>query len=227
MRQLTVALLVASCLSAEPPVRASIVVGGHAFDPAFFQIFDLPWLQAEVTPHPSALGTSVLNGDVIVLYDMLDELAPAKQAVLRRYAESGKGIVILHHALIDYTNWPWWHTEVAGGKYLRPGDGGKSSTFLHDIEIPVHVERQHPVTRGLADFTIHDEGYKGVWFSPRNTVLLSTTHAASDEPVCWISGWTKSRVVAIQLGHGPEAHRDPNYRKLVANAILWASGRTR
>jgi hypothetical protein len=221
-------LLALRASGAEPPVKASIVVGGHTFDPAFFTIFEgLDWLRAQVTPHPSALTRSIRNDDVLILYDMLDDLAEPKRAALKEFAGSGKGIVILHHALIGYTSWPWWHREVSGGKYLRPGDGGKPSTFQHDIEMSVRIVAEHPVTRGLQPFTIHDEGYKGMWFSPGNRVLLTTDHPASDGPVAWISGWEKSRVVAIQLGHGPEAHRDANYRRLVANAILWAAGRLR
>ncbi|MEZ5353197.1 MAG: ThuA domain-containing protein [Bryobacteraceae bacterium] len=223
---LALALTLTLSAAAEPPVKASIVIGGHAFDPAFFGVFSgLTWLRAQVTPHPSALNRSIRNDDVLILYDMLDELPVAKQETLREFAESGKGIVILHHALIDYTNWPWWHREVTGGKYLRPGDEGKPSTFQHDLDLSIRVDRDHPVTRGLRPFTIRDEAYKGMWLSPGNQVLLSTGHPDSDGPVAWISGWDKARVVVIQLGHGPEAHRDPNFRKLVANAILWAAGR--
>lgn len=54
---------------------------------------------------------------------------------------------------------------------------------------------------------------------------METDHPENDKPVVWISPWRKSRVVAIQLGHGPAAHRDPGYRRLVRNAILWTAGR--
>ena len=58
-----------------------------------------------------------------------------------------------------------------------------------------------------------------MWISPQNTVLLTTTNPLSDGPLAWISGYAKSRVVAIQLGHGREAHLEPGYRALVRNAI--------
>lgn len=81
------------------------------------------------------------------------------------------------------------------------------------------------MTRGLALTQIFDETYKGMWFAPNNMVLLTTTHPLSDGPLAWISGYAPSRVVAIQPGHGREAHVDPGYRALVRNAILWSAGR--
>jgi type 1 glutamine amidotransferase len=43
--------------------------------------------------------------------------------------------------------------------------------------------------------------------------------------VAWISPYTKSRVVYIQLGHGHGAFGHPSYRTIVHNAVLWADGR--
>ena len=43
--------------------------------------------------------------------------------------ESGGGIVVLHHALLNYQNWPWWTDEAVGGSYRlsRSGDTPSSS----------------------------------------------------------------------------------------------------
>ena len=35
----------------------------------------------------------------------------------RLFVESGKGIVVLHHALLNFQNWSWWSEEVVGGRY--------------------------------------------------------------------------------------------------------------
>ena len=43
--------------------------------------------------------------------------------------------------------------------------------------------------------------------------------------MAWISPYTKSRVVYIQLGHGERAHLYPAYRTLVQDAIRWTGGR--
>ena len=56
-------------------------------------------------------------------------------------------------------------------------------------------------------------------------MLLQTTNPTSDGPVVWISPYSKSRVVYIELGHDRLAHNNPDYRELVHRAILWAGGR--
>ena len=87
----------------------------------------------------------------------------------------------------------------------------------------IAVTARHPVTDGLAPFTVLDETYKGMWLAPANTVLLTTDNPTGDPPVAWVSAYPRSRVVTIQLGHGPDAHHDPSYRRLVLNAIRWSA----
>jgi type 1 glutamine amidotransferase len=84
---------------------------------------------------------------------------------------------------------------------------------------------KHPVLDGVGVLKLDDEGYKGMYLSPQSKVLMETDNPDNDKAVVWIGPWQKSRVVAIQLGHGAAAHRDPGYRRLVNNAILWAAGK--
>lgn len=212
-------LLLISALQAQP-VRVLLVTGGHDHDPSFYSLFEGDKsFKTTIRPHPAAFSTDFRrNTDVLVLYDMVKTGLPEnKRKHIREYLESGKGLVILHHAICSNTDWKWWTEEVAGGVYPE------SATFKHDETIPVRVKKQHPVTAGVPDFTIFDETYKGLWISPKVDVLLETSNITSDGPVAWIGPWAKSRVVFIQLGHGPEAHHNPHYIRLVRNAIQWVS----
>ena len=212
--------LAAASLLAQP-LRVQLVTGGHDHEPSFYALFDNQGFTTNVKPHPQAFTTDFRrNTDVLVLYDMIKTgMDESKRARLREFAEAGKGIVILHHAICSHTDWPWWFEEVAGGLYTE------KSTFLHDETLPIKVKKEHPITKGLQEFVIHDETYKNLWISPKVDVLLTTTNPTSDGPVAWISPYAKSRVVFIQLGHGAEAHRNPNYQRLVKQAILWAGGK--
>jgi type 1 glutamine amidotransferase len=222
-----IALACLGVCAQEKPIRLTVVVGGHAFEPSFFRVFDpMSDVKVDIHPHPMAFNRELKGTDVLLLYDMLEELPEAKRARVQRYLEGGGGVVILHHALLDYGDWPFWTNEVAGVKYFRKAAPGQpASTYKHDIEMKIRVVKEHPVVRGLKDFTIHDEGYKGMWFAPNITVLLETEHPDSDRPIAWISPYRKARVAVIQLGHGKEAHENPNFRQLVANAIRWAAKR--
>jgi hypothetical protein len=210
------------------PVRVQVVTGGHSFDPDFYELFvNRPDIVATVTGHPDTYGRNFgKQTDVLVLYDMVAEISEEKQRNLRSFLESGKGLVVLHHAIADFGSWRWWSEEVVGGKYLLQPEGGRpASTFKHDEDIYAEAAGQHPITRGLVPLHLRDETYKGMWISPNTRVLLKTGNPTSDGPVAWIGPYDKSRVVYIQLGHDRLAHRNPAYRELVRRAILWASGK--
>jgi len=216
-------------LAAGSPLRVRLVAGGHSHDPEFYQAFtDDERFRLTVEPHPNAYRGSLLkNVDVLVQYDLVRDASESDKAALRAFAEAGKGIVILHHAICSFTSWPWWWQEVAGGLYLnQPYEGKGPSTFHHDEQIRVKVVKQHPATQGVRDFEIFDETYNKMWISPRADVLLRTDHPKSDGPVMWVSPYTASRVVVLQLGHGREANTNPNWQRLVRNAILFAGGKS-
>lgn len=221
-------LLSIAAAHAEQPVKMLIVTGGHDHEPSFYSLFDDSRLIATVNPHPEAFMRDFRErADVLVLYDLIPEiLEEDKRANLRAFVESGKGVVVLHHAIIDHNNWPWWYEEVVGGRYLLKPDGDMpASTYKHGEHMRVKVTKKHPVTDGVADFEIDDETYKGMWISPKAQVLLTTDNPTSDGPLAWLGLHSKARVVYIQLGHGTAAHRNASYQRLVRNAIVWAAGR--
>ena len=208
-------------------VKTLVVTGGHDHDADFYSVFDDAGIRAVVEPHPNAFaGDFRRRAEVLVLYDMVRELEPQKQQHLQTFVESGKGVVALHHAVCANNDWRWWYEEVLGGRYLfRPEGGRPASSYRHDEVMSVRPVGGHPITAGLRPFLIHDETYKGLWISPQVKVILETDHPTADGPVAWVSPYAKSRVVYIQLGHDRNANLNPNYQKLVRNAILWAAGR--
>ena len=215
---------------AAKPLRVEVVTGGHTFDPEFYEVFTKrPDLDVTMTGHPEPYATDFRNQfDVLVLYDLVSEMSDERKGNLRAFLEAGRGLVVLHHAIADFNSWPWWCEEVVGGKYLlQPENGMPGSTYKHDRDLWVEAAGEHPITRGLAPLHFSDEVYKGMWISPRATVLLRTAHPLSDGPVAWIGPYDKSRVVYIQLGHGRYAHENPDYQELVHRAILWSAGRLR
>jgi type 1 glutamine amidotransferase len=140
--------------------------------------------------------------------------------------ESGKGIVVLHHALLNYQTWPWWYEDVVGGSYRLQKEGDvPSSTYKGSQQISVAPEGKHPITEELGPFEVLDETYKNMWISRKVQPLLTTDNPNADRLLAWIGPCSTSRVVAIQLGHGPTVFSHPKYRALVHNAILWSAGR--
>ena len=212
-----------------PALRLLVVTGGHEFPDSFYTLFDgvsdFKWRHA-ASNHEAFKSDIRGDYDVLVLYDMSQEISEAERTNLVGFLENGKGVVILHHALVDYPSWGWWSQEVLGAEYFVQAEGNHpASTYAHDQELEVEPAIEHPILSGITRFQIVDETYKGMWISPKVTVLLKTNHPLSDGPVAWVSSYKRSRVACIQLGHGREAHLNPSYQELVRNAIRWSAGK--
>jgi len=215
---------------AKDAARVLVVTGGHGYPAAFYTLFegyrDVTWSHA--TSPSEAFKPGLRDRfDTIVLHDMHNELGEKEQVALREFVEAGGGIVSIHHAIVDYTSWPWWHEEVIGGKYYEKAvEGHQASAFKEGVEItgvPTKAGASHPVMRGVPPLVLDDEAYRGMWISPKVTVLMETDHPLNDKPVVYIGPYSKARVVYIQFGHSESTHRNPGYRTLVHNAILWTA----
>jgi type 1 glutamine amidotransferase len=210
-------------------VRGLLITGGHDHETSFYTLFHGYEDLARMPVSSSSMAfQNDLRGkyDVLIMYDFSRDLSETGKKNLRAFVESGKGIVVLHHALLNYQRWPWWYEEVVGGSYRLQRDGDiPSSTVKLDQKIFVAPEGKHPITRELKPFHVMDETYKHMWFSLKVQPLLITDNPNGDRFLAWIGPCATSRVVAIQLGHGPTIFSHPSYRTLVHNAILWSAGR--
>jgi hypothetical protein len=224
------------CAPAAEPIRLLIVEGGHGFDTnEFFQMFrDNPDVTFQAATHPNAqrlwTAEAARQWDVLVLYDMWQDISDTAQADFLARLNEGKGLVVLHHAIANYQKWPEYPKTTGGRYYLEKTlvDGVEKarSQWKHDVEIPVQVAASdHPVTRGLRNFTIHDETYKGYDVSSDVQVLLTTDEPTSAAKIAWAKERGPARIVFIQLGHDRQAYANPNYRQLLRQAIRWTARR--
>lgn len=205
--------------------RILIITGGHDFErESFFEIFEkMPGIDYLEVIHPEAnqIYDSMLmdNTDVLVFYDMFQEINDAQKAAFIELLEEGKGMVFLHHSLVSYQEWKEFE-HIIGGRYIQSEQGG--STYRHDVDVPVQlVAKNHPITKGLNDFTIRDEVYGNFKVLPDVRPLLKTTHPESGEIIAWTNSYAKSRIVYIQLGHDGHAYENPNFQKILKQAIAW------
>lgn len=214
----------------ESPLSLLVVTGGHDYDTSFYTLFqnqpDWRWNHRLHRASAEAFGRDLGKFDALVLYDMAQDITDQQKKNLLDFAEKGRGIVVLHHALASFQSWPEYSKLIGGKYFLKPEGDHPASLFQHDVWINVKVaDPQHPVTRGIAPFQIYDEVYKNFWVSPGAKVLLTTDHPGSEKAVAWVSPHPRARIVYIQLGHGEPAHTNPRFQRLVSQAIRWAAGR--
>jgi type 1 glutamine amidotransferase len=142
------------------------------------------------------------------------------QRAFASFVADGGGLVLLHPATwYNFADWPAFNTTFVGG-------GSKAHDPLGEFSLTV-TKPDHPVVAGLQrDFKLRDELYQ-VNFEPgaKTQVLVETSvsgQTGKKHPSVWIVEHPKSRVVCIAPGHDGAAHREPNFRKLLANAVKWA-----
>jgi uncharacterized protein len=218
-------------------VRVLLVTGGHAFErEPFLKLFrDNPEITFEAVEHPHAHAQlepkHARNYDVIVAYDMYQEISNEAETNFLAFLNTGKGLVVLHHAIASYQAWPEY-TRIIGARYYLEkttvvGTEKARSTYQHDLHFNIHVVTPtHPVTRGVKDFEIHDEVYN--LFDVANDVqpLLTTTEPQSNKIIGWAKTYGPGRVVYLQSGHDHFAYENPNYQQLLKQAIRWAAKTT-
>lgn len=215
-------------------VRVLVVTGGHAFEKEpFFKLFENnQQITYQAVEHPKAQemfrAENAGKYDVIVLYDMQAKIGETEKANFVARLNEGKGLVALHHCLCSYQNWDEY-AKIIGGKYFlekhtEKGIEKPASVYLHDVNFTVQVvDAKHPVTRGIKDFLIHDETYGGCELTAEVKPLLTTTETTSSKTIGWAHNYGKSRVVYLQLGHDHQAYENPNYIRLLAQAIRWVT----
>ena len=173
-------------------------------------------------------------------------------AGLQRLLDAGKPLVILHHACAAWPAWPQWSEIVGSHFLYEPGESRgepmPDSGYVLEVEHTVTPVADHPVTEGIEPFTLTDELYLAPVFEDSVTPLFRSDFDFVDDnfssaslairgqlnergdwrhpPGSNLVGWVKtagaSPIVYLQFGDGPETYGNPNYRRVLANAIRWA-----
>jgi len=238
-------LLASSALGAEAwsshpaggeKIRVLVVTGGHDFErEPFLKLFqDNPDITFKAVEHPHAHALlkpeAAKSWDVLVTYDMHQEISEQAKTDFVARLKDGKGLVVLHHSIASYQEWPEYSKILGAHYYLQKtninGVVKARSTYKHDMHFKIHVaDPNHPVTRGIADFEIHDEVYNLFDVSRDVHPLLTTEEPESNHVIGWAKTYEAARIVYVQSGHDHFAYENPSYQQILRQAIRWAAKR--
>jgi type 1 glutamine amidotransferase len=223
-----------SCNNDAAPVRVLLITDGRNQDKENFDILlsKLPIVYDHVE-HPNAYAMlkadKIKNYDVVLLYDMPARIPEEARQDFIMMLEKGKGLVVLHHAFGSFGNDSWpEYTKIVGGKYHRSSWMKNDveqppSSYRYDVTMQIRVEDpNHPITKGVTDFEIVDEGYYDTEILPTVHPLLSTDSKYSAPLVAWTNEYGNSRIVTFTLGHDKQAWENPMFIKVLSQAIVWA-----
>ncbi len=228
-------LIMTSSYSSNEKMLILIITGGHDFEEeAFLNMFqDFEGIEYQFAVQPLAnnvyCSDSIDKYDALVFYDMVQDISESQKEAFITMLEKGKGLVFLHHSLVSYQDWPEFFS-IMGGKYLLEPiekDGqivAPASDYHHDMEIPVKVvDKNHPITKGISDFVIHDETYGNTITISSIHPLMITHHPSNGKNIAWANSYKNSRIVYLQFGHDHFAFENTNFRKLLEQSIEWVS----
>ncbi len=216
--------------SAPGVLRALLIGGGSSHDfERFFHTVDAQTLTAGgkvVAAYTSNAEEAVAlmpNADVIVLSANHASFGtPEFQQPLNLFADSGRGIVVVHAGV-------WYNWAPVSG-YNRRFVGGGTRGHGKGVFTVFNKQSAHPVMAGVAgEFKINDEHYRTILDAGTPVEVLAETEPEAQTqqpyPAVWVVKDPKARIVGISLGHAEEAHTNPAYQTLLKNAVSWVGGR--
>lgn len=142
--------------------------------------------------------------------------AAFKAAIARRLA-SGRGAVMMHHALAGWADWPEW-SEMIGGRFLyQPGQlrgvPCLDSGYRHDMDYVASVVADHPVTAQVpANFPVNDELYLAEIFTQDIIPLVRSDYGFVAE-----NFYSAAKAVAGQMFDNRDWPHPPGN-----NLVAWA-----
>jgi type 1 glutamine amidotransferase/nicotinamidase-related amidase len=168
---------------------------------------------------------AVDNADLLVLFMRRRELPDEQLNHFKKYFEAGKPVVGVRTASHSFQTWLEFDKVVLGcnyGRHYGTGKDGVKTTIT-----PVSKEAlAHPILRGIdltgSTWESTASLYRVTPLLPGTTPLLQGKwQNEKEEPVAWTNTHNGGRVFYTSLGH-PDDFKDPRFRKLLTNGILWA-----
>lgn len=206
------------------PVTVAVVTGGHPYDvPNFHRLFrSLPALDCYLQHMGDFAASSETvrdSYDVVVFFNF--NLVPVpdgeEKNVIEHLGSTKQGVVVLHHALWSYPQWPLW-AELCG--ITGGGLGAKAGQTMH-MEV---VNQPHPITAGLKPWDIIDETYQMADAAEDSSILVTTEYPECMKTIAWTRQYKKSPVFCLELGHDNLSWTHESFRKILQQGILWCAG---
>lgn len=148
------------------------------------------------------------------------ELPGQAQENLLNYVKGGKGFFVQHLATASFPKWDEFG-KLCGRKWVMGTSGhGPRSVFESKI-----ADQEHPITKGLTNFTTDDELYAKLQGKEDIHVLVTadSDFTKKTEPLVFVKNYGQGRVVHNAYGHDRKALMTPTVQKLIIRGTEWAA----
>jgi uncharacterized protein len=152
--------------------------------------------------------------DAVMIYANHDSITNEQERALVSFVESGHGFLPIHCASFCFQNSPAY-INLVGGQF----QSHDTATFSAKI-----INRQHPVTDSLKEFSSWDETYVHHKLSDDRTVLMVREQNGRTEPWTWVREQGKGRVFYTASGHDEKTWTNPEFINMIREGLLWSVG---
>jgi type 1 glutamine amidotransferase len=157
--------------------------------------------------------------DVMLLFTRRLTIDGEQLARVKKYLDAGRPIVGIRTASHAFQKWLELDRQVLGGNYKgHYGDGPPTEIRFEQ------KAKDHPALKGVQPFTGAGSLYENQGLADDCHVLLTGSIPEHREPIAWTRTHHGGRVFYTSLGH-PKDFENENFRRMVANALFWATQR--
>ncbi len=190
-----------------------------------------PRLTVDVLADLKSLATTRLaDYDAVVFhFKNYDPAVPGRNGLdnLANYVKQGGGLAILHFGCGAFQEYKADFTRLAGrvwfGEKTPPGRRGHDPRGQFVVNI---AKIDHPVVRGMKDFTTDDELYTCLEGDEPITTLATAVSKVDGQPypIAFVLDYGKGRVFHSVLGHDTAAFAAEGAAELHRRGCIWAAG---
>ncbi len=139
----------------------------------------------------------------------------AARTRLLRFVQDGGGLLAVHSGTAGYDGLKDMHA-LLGGLFLA-----------HPPQLPVTVTPKagHPLTTGVQAFTEPDEHYFLDMADQPADVFLTATSRHGATPAGWTRREGRGKVCVLTPGHNVAVWLNPEFQRLLRNALDWCAER--
>ena len=192
------------------------------------------WPEDPATLDDASLIMTISDGQDGSNYSPVPFMTEERMQVMERQMKRGCGFATFHFSTFTPDRYGPQILEWGGGYFDWQDDQGERNWYSAIKTLDTTVELgspEHPISRGLVPFPIKDEFYYKMRFrtdDPRRksiVVVPALSTSRTEGTVAWaVERDNGGRGFGTTMGHAYDNWKNPSFRRLILNAIVWTAG---
>ncbi|MCE9592210.1 MAG: ThuA domain-containing protein [Planctomycetes bacterium] len=157
--------------------------------------------------------------DLVVPIWTMGQIKPEEEKGLLDAVTAGTGVAGFHGGMCDSFRGNLGYQMMTGGQWISH-PGGLWPEYSVQI-----LDREHPITQGIADFKLKNTERYWLMVNPGVRVLgtIYFEDFGVNMPYIWTNTWGKGKVFYAAWGHSHKDFDGAESREVVTRGMVWAT----